>query len=140
MASVHSCEVVIPVSADAAYDALATTAGLSRWWESAVDGEVAVGEIVRLPYGVASLVVRVDRLERPSLVAWACVGGVREWCGSTIRFDVTPHGRATAVRLTHSGWGWRPGGEPELSWPRRLIRLGRAVSRSGRRGGARPRA
>jgi uncharacterized protein YndB with AHSA1/START domain len=139
MGAVHSCEVVVPAAADAVYDALATVAGLSRWWQAPVDGEVVVGATLSLPVEAGALVVRVDRLERPSLVSWTCVGGVPAWERSTLRFDLTPRGRATTVRLTHSGWRWQED-DPRLSWPRRLLCLPRAVSRSGRRGAARPRA
>jgi uncharacterized protein YndB with AHSA1/START domain len=140
MEAVHTCEVVVPATADEVYATLATAAGLSRWWQAPVGGDVAVGASLSLPVEAGALVVRVDRLERPSLVSWTCLGGVPEWVQSTIRFDVMPRQGATTVRLTHSGWRRRDGGDAPLSWPRLLLGLARAVSRSGRRRGARPRA
>jgi uncharacterized protein YndB with AHSA1/START domain len=124
----HMCEVPIETSVESVYELLTTADGVLRWWRAPIDHDLMVGSGAELPLGAnVTLRIRVDRLERPSLVLWTCVGGVPEWDLSTLRFDLERLGRTMLLRLTHSDWRWRdPRGQLwslDFSWPRHLMRL-----------------
>jgi hypothetical protein len=107
---------------------LTTAEGVSRWWRAPIDRDLFVGSCAELPLGAdATLRIRVDRLERPRLILWTCIGGVPEWELSTLRFDLEGLGSTTLLQLTHRGWRWRAErgalALTDFSWPRHLVRL-----------------
>jgi activator of Hsp90 ATPase-like protein len=124
----HTCELEIEASVDSVFELLTTADGVSRWWRTPIDHDLVATACAELPLsGDASLRIRVDRLERPWLVLWTCIGGVPEWERSTLRFDVEDLGPTTLLRLTHRDWQWRdPRGQLwslDFSWSRQLLQL-----------------
>jgi uncharacterized protein YndB with AHSA1/START domain len=120
------CEIATGASVAGVYELLSTARGLSTWWGAKLEDDPGVGALVELPLADARIRIRVDRLEENSLVMWGCFGGVAEWDGSSIRFDLAA-GKRTTLRLEHRGWQFRrPGGlleRADFSWPRQLLRL-----------------
>jgi hypothetical protein len=66
----------------------------------------AVGTVEGPRHLDEQIVMRVDALRAPSLVAWACVAHTRgeEWTGSAVRFELADRGpRACALDFRHIG-------------------------------------
>lgn len=74
------------------FDAIATLAGLRRWWTSITGGSPARGGQLRFEFkGMDEcIIMQVDETSRPDRVYWTCVmhTGLSEWCGTKITFDL----------------------------------------------------
>src|SRR5919199_4456214 len=81
------------------FDAIATVDGLRGWWTPIVDRS----QVLRFGFeGLdEEIVMRVDRADRPSAVAWTCLrhSGCPEWDGTTLRFEVGDG----ELRFRHAG-------------------------------------
>ena len=94
-------------SPDAAFDAVTSLEGLSRWWTRALGSGQAGGELTFV-FGDDSVVMRVDEAARPSAVRWTVTAisfaSLQDWLGTTISFAVSPddHG-GSRLQFHHSG-------------------------------------
>jgi uncharacterized protein YndB with AHSA1/START domain len=97
----------VGAGSDRVFDAVTTAAGLRSWWTDDVEAEPAEGSIATFGFGNRSVVfrMRIDRLDRPRLVRWTCLGDFDEWTGTRLSFEFRPTSDGgTGVTFTHSGW------------------------------------
>ena len=104
----YARQLAIGAARDRVFEAVGTVDGPRHWWTTIVTGSAALGGELR--FGFAGLdeqiVMRVEALQAPSLVAWACVAHTRgeEWTGSTVRFELANRGpRACGLNFRHIG-------------------------------------
>ena len=101
----YQSHLTLTASADAVFDALTTTEGLTAWWTPVTGNGLAGGELTFSFGPGADAVMRVDAAERGVGVTWtnvACV--VEDWVGTTLHFDIEsrPAG-GTELRFRHAG-------------------------------------
>ena len=126
----HRVGIRAPI--DEVHDALATNAGVSRWWTNDVRGDERAGDgAFEVWFGAAapSATLRRDATAAPGQVRWRCTQGPDSWLDTTVTFDLRPHDGETVVVFTHDGWR-----EPvefthhcSTSWACYLISLKRAL-------------
>lgn len=89
---------------DAVFSALTEIDALTGWWVPAAGGAEA-GETLRFLMGDKEVVMRVEKADRPSRVLWNVVvcEPVPDWVGTSISFDLEPHGAGTELRFHHRG-------------------------------------
>jgi hypothetical protein len=103
----RSARVAAP--ATALFEALTTLDGLAGWWSPLVTGSPgARGGQARFEFeGLdEAIVMRVDQLERPSLVVWTCLEHTSfpEWNDTRVRFDIEElDDRSCMLTLRHIG-------------------------------------
>jgi uncharacterized protein YndB with AHSA1/START domain len=105
----HRFEFAAPI--DAVYGAIATPEGVRGWWTPNADVATEVGEIGRLHFGKSGWTdLRIERLEAPHRVEWACVAQSianfqpdDEWVGTTISFELGETDGGTRLDFTHHG-------------------------------------
>jgi uncharacterized protein YndB with AHSA1/START domain len=104
----YARQLTVEAPRERVFTAIATVDGPRHWWTTIVTGSAALGGELR--FGFAGLdeeiVMRVDALRSPSLVAWSCVAHSRdqEWTGSTVRFELADRGpRACDLDFRHIG-------------------------------------
>lgn len=91
--------------AGAVFEALTTPSGLTGWWMKASGSGLAGGEMTFV-YDGGSVIMRVDRAERPSVVRWTVLAAseVKDWVGTTISFDVSPNeSGGSRLHFRHTG-------------------------------------
>ncbi len=101
--------VGIRASQDKVYKALATAAGVSRWWTTETTGDDRAGGKIRFRFtdhgrelGVFDM--KILDLDAGSRVAWQVIDGPEEWVGTKISFDLRQDGDFTIVLFKHEGW------------------------------------
>jgi len=99
----------IEISADQGkvYDSLMTEHGLRGWWT--VDSSMPKpGEGSKAEFGFHNREVvfemKIDKLDRPNLIVWNCVGGPKEWKGTRLKWEISAIEGGSELRLTHSKW------------------------------------
>ena len=101
----YQSQLTLSASADAVFDALTTTEGLSAWWTPVTGNGLAGGELTFSFGPGAKAVMRVDAAEAGVGVRWtnvACV--VEDWVGTTLHFDIeTLATGGTELRFRHAG-------------------------------------
>lgn len=112
MTSDHTLELTLSAAPDLVFSALATPAGLRRWWTKGAEGSSEVGGRLRLSFGEDHWTeMRIDELDPAREVRWSCVaqhesGFARpdEWVGSsmTFRLEPAPDG-GTTLHFAHHG-------------------------------------
>ena len=119
------------------YDTISTRSGLAAFWTPDVQGEEAPGG--ELTFGFAEapvrLPIRVARLEQPSEVRWACLGGFPAWEGTTVTWSLRSSEHGTKVVFRHAGL---PADQPEyefgsvsLTWALIVARLKEVIEAGG---------
>jgi uncharacterized protein YndB with AHSA1/START domain len=87
------------------YQALATPAGLDRWWTLRSSGTPAPGESCTLDFGPGyDWRARVTRAEPGRLFELAFTQAADDWRPTILTFRLTPEGDGTLVRFGHTGW------------------------------------
>jgi hypothetical protein len=85
--------VRVAAPADAVFDAVVTTEGLTAWWSPVTGSGVAGGEL-RFPMvpDQPPLLVRVDESTRPTTVRWTVTECtfMEDWVGTRPAFTITP--------------------------------------------------
>lgn len=128
---VHHFRVAAPPSA--VYLALTDESGLRGWWTTRVSAAPVVGSIAEFAFGDATPIrLQVAQLEANRRVVWRGIDGLAEWSDTTIAFELSPTGDATAVRFLHSGWRSAEGilGQCSFDWASYLVSL-RALVETG---------
>lgn len=96
---IHVFDVKAP--RDRVYEALATRAGLARWWTTEVTADVRVGGRIDFRFGtVFHPMMEVVRLDNGRAVEWKCVGGEKDWQDGRFVFALEDRGGMTLLRFT----------------------------------------
>ena len=93
--------------ADAVFDAVTTTEGLTAWWSPATGSGLAGGEL-RFPMveGQPPLLFRVDEATRPSTVRWTVLECtfMEDWVGTRPTFTIRPiDAQSSELTFEHRG-------------------------------------
>ncbi len=97
--------LLIKASPEKVYTALTTTEGLKGWWTLEAKAEEFVGGIAEFIFGDQyHNKMKVTYLEPNKKIGWECLGGDKEWVGTTIIFDIEKKGVDTILRFTHGNW------------------------------------
>jgi len=105
-------ELEIAAPRQAVFEALRDPTAIADWWEAEVDGGGEVGETMRVSFGTGGWTdLRVDRLERPAAIEWACTAQAisrfnppDEWVGTRMSFDFEAMGEGrTRLLFVHHG-------------------------------------
>jgi uncharacterized protein YndB with AHSA1/START domain len=89
---------------DGVYDAVTTTAGLSRWWASDTSGSEEVGGVIRFRFVPGGFDMKVLQLDPGRHVRWQVVDGPDEWLGTTVDWRIAQDGDYTVILFEHAGW------------------------------------
>jgi uncharacterized protein YndB with AHSA1/START domain len=105
MAIMHH-EILIGSEPEKLYEAIATPKGLRSWWTADSVAEPRVGSTAEFGFNKRALVfrMRVKTLTPAKRIVWSCTGNHREWKGTRLTWAISPKGRMTLLRLTHSNW------------------------------------
>lgn len=99
--------ISIAASAEDVFEAVSTREGFARWWTSNVETE-ATEEGERFVFGFDEGAVqarfRVEERDPPRQLELACLGGIEDWEGTRLVFEVEPIEGGTLVRFDHAGW------------------------------------
>jgi len=109
------------------YQAITEQDRLAKWWTSDVQAKAMIGAQNAFTFdnGRVTIRVEVSKLTPNSSIEWRCLGGLPEWEGTEISFDLEQNDSQTTVRFTHRGWE-RPNGILALcsfEWARYLMSL-----------------
>ena len=92
------------------YEALTSLEGLARWWTEEVLGDGGIGGKIafcfRSPTGElkGKIDMEVQELAPPKAVRWRCTGGLDEWIGTDIGFDLAEEDGQTILHFGHRNW------------------------------------
>lgn len=115
--------LIIAASAEAVYDALTTSEGLSAWWTPGASATPETGKLAVFPFGTDyRKVMMIEELSKNNYVKWKCTEGADEWIDTEITFALEKFGAAanpemngqleqlkiskdmTLLSFAHSGW------------------------------------
>ncbi len=82
------------------FEALTTIKGLRRWWVAGTSGDASLGGVI--DFGFCEM--KVAKADPDRRVVWRCVGGPKEWKGTTVTFQLVWKDKQTVVLFTHAGW------------------------------------
>lgn len=100
-------QIRINGAAEAVYNAITTQKGLASWWTSDVQATPEESTVAIFGFNNRAVIfrMRVEKLVPHQLVVWSCDGGVEEWTGTKLRFEILPAGSGKLVlKFTHAGW------------------------------------
>jgi uncharacterized protein YndB with AHSA1/START domain len=89
------------------FAAVATPAGLDRWWSATCTGASALGAVWQLGFGPEyQWQAKVTRSLPDRAFTLEFTHAMPDWIGSTVSFDLTPSadGQTTQLRFAHRGW------------------------------------
>lgn len=101
--------VGIKAPLDEVYKALATRAGLARWWTSNTQGDSKVGGTLKFRFSsdgkeIGGFDMKVLELQPGKRVLWQVLEGPGEWIGTKISFAIRQEGDYSVVLFKHQGW------------------------------------
>jgi predicted ester cyclase/uncharacterized protein YndB with AHSA1/START domain len=99
-------QITLDAAPEAAYAALATQAGLRRWWTADTSTDERVGGRAEFGFDHRSMVFHmdIDALEPGKRVVWTCHGDHPEWAGTVLTWNLSPEGNHTILRFVQSNW------------------------------------
>jgi uncharacterized protein YndB with AHSA1/START domain len=99
-------QVPIDATPEKVYAALATAAGLKRWWTDDAVVDEKVGGEAEFWFEKHQFVFRmtIETLDPGKQVVWRCHGDHPEWEGTTLNWTIAREDGASVLRFTHSGW------------------------------------
>ena len=92
------------------YDALATAAGVGRWWTRDTTSTAPIGGTVNVPFRdqagaeIGQMDFEMTRLEPARTVHWRFISGPPEWHGTHVTFELAEDGGMTIVNFGHRNW------------------------------------
>jgi uncharacterized protein YndB with AHSA1/START domain len=87
------------------FEAVATPAGLDRWWTLSATGVVAPGGLIHLSFGpMDGWEARVVVHQPDAVVEYELTRADADWTGTRVRCELEPRGRDTWLRFQHAGW------------------------------------
>ncbi len=107
----YATELALDAPIDRVFAALTTVEGLRAWWGTDATVSEELGGEIRLRWSSMSYVVfRIDRLQFPGEIAWACVDQndeslphPDEWIGTSPCFTLEGGSRRTRLSFVHRG-------------------------------------
>ena len=99
--------VLIDADENKIYEALSTAKGLASFWTADSHAEPKVGSTARFGFHGPVLEMTVDELKPGKRVRWSTKGGIPEWNGTTVIWDIKPAkdgGESREVTFNHEGW------------------------------------
>jgi uncharacterized protein YndB with AHSA1/START domain len=116
MTNDYTNQLLLPVSAEKVYHAVATEEGVRHWWTQFADigNEVGSNAEFRFPKAGFFVKAEIQSLEPNRLVEWKVIdslhpessgfSNLRDWEGTMIRFEIEKISEAEAVlNFTHMG-------------------------------------
>jgi uncharacterized protein YndB with AHSA1/START domain len=99
-------QIAINAPPQKVYAALATQAGLRRWWTADTTADERVGGKAEFGFDQRNTVFRmkIDQLIPGKRVVWSCLGDHPEWAGTTLTWDLEADDDRTVLRFTHGDW------------------------------------
>lgn len=98
-------QVGIQAKAEEIYQALTEPRKLAQWWTSDTRGEGArVGGVLEFWFGEFCQKFEVTELEPGRRVRWRSRGGMGDWEGTEVRFELAADEAQCWVHFVHSGW------------------------------------
>jgi uncharacterized protein YndB with AHSA1/START domain len=95
----------LAASLEAVHAALTNAASVARWWGPTTgSAEEGATLVVSFEGGTHPIVIRVESAEKGRVV-WQVKSAplTPEWAGTTIVFELEPHGEGTTVHFRHDG-------------------------------------
>lgn len=102
----YETTVRITSSPGAVFDALTTVSGLAAWWNPVTGSGDAGGELRFFMSAPEPLVIRVDRVTRPTTVEWVVIDCpfLPDWVGTRPTFSIKPvDGDTSELHFRHRG-------------------------------------
>lgn len=97
--------VGIRAPAHTVYQALTDVPKLAGWWTSDTRGASEVGRELEFWFGKFRQAFQVTALEPDQRVRWQALdGGMSEWTGTEVSFELNEADGQTSVGFTHAGW------------------------------------
>jgi uncharacterized protein YndB with AHSA1/START domain len=99
--------VSIAASPELVFEAIATAEGLASWWTPSVEHK-GEGPAERFVFGFddgnARASFRVEERDPPGRLVLACIGGIEDWQGTELVFQLDSIEGGTLLRFDHAGW------------------------------------
>jgi hypothetical protein len=91
------------------YESVATREGLAGWWTNDTRGVSKVGEILNFHFTkgdeeIGRFDMKVLELVPNQRVRWEVVGGMGEWIGTKMHFELKVEGEYVIVLFKHGDW------------------------------------
>ena len=104
----YTCTITTPRSAADSYAAINNVAD---WWSRDMDGAaLKVGDVFTVRFGETWVTSQVTAMTADSRVEWLVTDcykhwlkDKKEWVGTSMIWEVVPHGAETQIRFTHIG-------------------------------------
>ncbi|MBI2212653.1 MAG: SRPBCC domain-containing protein [Acidobacteria bacterium] len=100
----------IKAPATEVHAALSSLQGLANWWTEEVQGNVGIGGSIEFRFRSetgelkGTIVMEVREPEVPGDVRWRCVGGLDEWIGTDVTFQLSEQDGQTILLFGHRNW------------------------------------
>ena len=86
------------------YEAISSLNGMRNWWTVDTSGDDKKGGVLQFRFGGQGPDFKVIELKPSSSVIWECVGGIPEWIGTQLIFQLDQSEGKTRVRFQHANW------------------------------------
>jgi uncharacterized protein YndB with AHSA1/START domain len=99
-------EIKIKAPQERIYQALTTVTDLAKWHTSKIDGDAALGGILRIhPQDGPAFDWKVTKAEPARSIEWKCIKGPGNSAGTTVIFSLSPADKGRIfLEFAHSGW------------------------------------
>lgn len=95
--------ISIKATAEDIFKALTTEEGLKGWWVRDLKKVGKNQVLVKFEFGVTTVWMSMSIDHSSRIIRWDCVDGPEDWVGTTMTFEIIPHGLETVLHLWHSG-------------------------------------
>jgi uncharacterized protein YndB with AHSA1/START domain len=113
---------------DKVYAAITEEDGLEAWWTDDVTASPEVGSQAQFRFmgNQFTILMHIERLERPNAVEWSVDEPASpEWVGTRITWDLEPSEQGTVVHFAHRDWARTDGSFADINfnWAYYLLSL-----------------
>lgn len=91
---------------DAVFEAVATVAGIRRWWSADVTGDDEIGNEITIRFGTEWKVVmqKIEEVTNQRVAYRITQHDSNEWPGTELHFDLSTVDGWTTLKFDHRGW------------------------------------